>query len=200
VNALEVQRWLPLLAEWTERWHSDNGDGDTGTEAMEFVRLLGHLHLNNFRLWHQEDVARRTDIEPSEIARVKRAVDKLNQQRNDAIEQIDEWLLATRYGHLGADLPLRTETPGAAMDRLSVLALKVFHMQEQTERKDAGVAHVDACAGKLTVLLAQRTDLARALEEMLGDLERGLIRMRVYRQFKMYNDPTLNPQLYQRRG
>ena len=195
MNVLEVTRWSSDLEAWTARWHEDESFAPPA--ADEFSRLLVGLHRSNFLLWHEEDVARRTDVDPAEIARVKRAVDRLNQQRNDSIELIDEWLLVTRYAHLAdRDLPLRTETPGQATDRLSVLALKVFHMREQTLRADVSAEHVQACTRKLVTLVAQRTDLSRALADMLAELERGAIRMKIYRQFKMYNDPSLNPQLY----
>lgn len=195
MNVLDVPAWVAELESWTVRWHEDEAYAPPA--AGDFTRLLAALHRHNFLLWHEEDIARRTDVAAEEIARVKRAVDRLNQQRNDAIETIDEWLLATRYGHLvEQDLPLRTEMPGQATDRLSILTLKVFHMREQTLRTDAPVEHLQACGRKLAVLVAQREDLARALAAMLGELERGAIRMKIYRQFKMYNDPALNPQLY----
>jgi hypothetical protein len=199
LNVLDVPAWVAELESWTVRWHEDEAFAPAAPD--DFTRLLAGLHRHNFLLWHEEDIARRTDVAAEEIARVKRAVDRLNQQRNDAIETIDEWLLATRYGHLvERDLPLRTEMPGQATDRLSILTLKVFHMREQTLRTDAPVEHLQACGRKLAVLVAQREDLARALGAMLGELERGAIRMKIYRQFKMYNDPALNPQLYGKRG
>ncbi len=199
MNVLDVPAWVAELETWTVRWHEDEAFAPPA--ADEFDRLLGGLHRQNFLLWHEEDIARRTDVDAAEIARVKRAVDRLNQQRNDSIEKIDEWLLATRYGPLAErDLPLRTETPGQAADRLASLPLTVFHMREQTLRTDASAEHIQACTRKLEVLVAQRGDLSRALAAMLGELERGAIRMRIYRQFKMYNDPALNPQLYGKRG
>lgn len=197
MNVGDVDKWALLLVDWTEAWHRDEAH-EPGVDGP-FGALLLRLHRQNHLLWHQEDIARRTDVEPSETARVKRAGDVLNQQRNDSIERIDEWLIETRYAHLvDRDLPLRTETPGSAVDRLSVLALKIFHMREQTQRSDATAAHREACARKLEILLAQRADLSGALARFVAELDAGTVRMKVYRQFKMYNDPTLNPQLYAR--
>lgn len=180
---------------WTRMWHDD--------EALQpednsiFMQVALELHKYNYLIWHQEDIARRSDIDADAIARVKRTIDKLNQKRNDSIERIDEWLCNNKYAHLMTqNLPLRTETPGSVFDRLSILALKVFHMREQTERIGVEQSLIDACQQKLKILLKQQKDLQESLISMLNDLNNGNIRMKIYRQFKMYNDPDLNPQLY----
>lgn len=161
------------------------------------TRLVLELHRYNYLIWHEEDKARRTNARSLEIAAVKRNIDRLNQKRNDSIERVDEWLLKNSFGHLAdLDLPMRTETPGSAFDRLSVLALKVFHMEEQTERADVQQTHINACRDRLRILRRQQMDLRESLQAMLSDLAGGKIRMKVYRQFKMYNDPDLNPEIY----
>jgi hypothetical protein len=154
-------------------------------------------HLYNALLWHEEDKARRTDVAAEKIATSKRLIDQYNQARSDAIESLDESLLAA----LGrAEFPfgarLHSETPGAMVDRLSVLALKIFHMRAQAERRDARPDHITLCRNKLDRLTMQRNDLCGCLNSLLQDAVAGRAYFKVYRQFKMYNDPSLNPYLY----
>ncbi len=192
-----------------ERWHQAEPapappfpEGREVPSPEELRVLARDEHLVNFRLWHVEDEARRVDVDDAVIADCKRRIDALNQARNDLIERVDACLVALLEPLLPPDAAERhnTETVGNAMDRLSILALKAFHMREQAERADATAEHRDACAAKLDVLLAQRADLSRAVAELLGDYAAGARRPLVYRQFKMYNDPSLNPQLYGRKA
>jgi len=165
--------------------------------SNSFETLICELHHLNFLLWEEEDQARRTDLDATILVRIKRSGHQLNQQRNDAVERIDEWLLENHYGYLAdASLPLRTETPGSALDRLSILSLKIYYMGKQLERRDVDEQHIETCRSKLEVLLMQKEDLERALSELIWDLNDGRIRMKAYRQFKMYNDPNLNPHLH----
>lgn len=154
-------------------------------------------HRFNTLLWNEEDKARRTDVDASEIAACKRLIDRYNQQRNDAVEAIDELILAQlRIAMPAPDARLNSETAGAMIDRLSILALKIHHMREQTRRVDVDATHIAGCSAKLDRLNTQRRDLASCLHELLVDAMAGRAWFKVYRQFKMYNDPTLNPYLY----
>jgi hypothetical protein len=154
-------------------------------------------HRCNCRLWTEEDQARRRDVPDSAIAANKRNIDAFNQRRNDAIEKIDEGLLALLPAQQrGADARLNSETAGAMIDRLSILALKIFHMRIQTERRDASREHLETSRARLARLTEQRADLAGCLDALLADCLAGRARFKVYRQFKMYNDPAFNPYLY----
>jgi hypothetical protein len=154
-------------------------------------------HHCNCQLWKEEDRARRRDVPEAEIAASKRLIDRYNQQRNDAVEAIDEAILSgLAHVRLRAGARLSSETAGAMVDRLSILALKIHHMRLQAQRAEAGQAHVQLCGVKLERLLAQRADLAGCLDRLLREARSGDTYFKVYRQFKMYNDPALNPYLY----
>lgn len=193
---LDVAAIAELQTERTTRWHRED-PGVLDTNGL--LHLVEENHLRNFLLWHEEDEARIDDLGAEHVYRAKRAIDGLNQARNDFIERIDD-LLYQAFGPFGEDCPMNSETPGMIIDRLSILALKEFHMREQAERPDAEDHHREACAGKLEVILRQRRDLADALGALVDQMSAGKRGFRVYRQFKMYNDPSLNPQLYRRRS
>ena len=159
---------------------------------------IAENHCYNSRLWQEEDKARRTDVDDAEIAGSKRLIDQYNQKRNDAIEALDESILM-ELGNIqpAENMRLNSETAGAMIDRLSILALKIYHMREQTERSDASPDHIETCRDKLERLNAQRQDLISCLDHLLTETAEGRAYFKIYRQFKMYNDPTLNPYLYQ---
>ena len=147
--------------------------------------------------WHLEDIIRDPQIDPVEALAIKRRIDKSNQVRTDMVEYIDSYLL-DKYKAVvpQSDARLNTETPAWAIDRLSILALKIYHMRQETQRSDVDEAHRDACRKKLDVLLSQQVDLSRAIEELIEDIEAGRKYMKTYKQMKMYNYPALNPVLY----
>jgi hypothetical protein len=149
--------------------------------------------------WHFEDIIRDPHINPVEALSLKRRIDKSNQDRTDLVEDIDSYF-RHQYSHVKPlpDARLNTESPAWALDRLSILALKIYHMREQVARKDASEAHISKCKAKLAVLLEQQKDLSLAIEQLLEDIEAGRKYMKVYRQMKMYNDPATNPILYKK--
>ncbi|MBQ9577057.1 MAG: DUF4254 domain-containing protein [Muribaculaceae bacterium] len=147
--------------------------------------------------WHLEDIIRDENIDPVEALALKRRIDHSNQDRTDLVEEIDSYF---RKQYAGVTIlpgaTINTESPAWAIDRLSILALKIWHMREQTERTDATADHVAKCRAKLDVLLEQRVDLTAAIDQLLDDIAAGRKFMKVYRQMKMYNDPETNPVLY----
>jgi hypothetical protein len=147
--------------------------------------------------WHLEDIIRDPNIDPVEALAIKRRIDHSNQVRTDMVEYIDSYFL-DKYKDIeaAADARINTETPAWAIDRLSILALKIYHMRQEVERNDVEQAHKEACQKKLDVLLSQQVDLSTAIEELLEDIEAGRKYMKTYKQMKMYNDPSLNPVLY----
>ncbi len=163
-------------------------------------QLVCQQHLFNYELWHQEDIARSPDVSDGEIAQVKRAIDGFNQARNDTIEKLDDWLteqLTTQRIAPRAGAKQNTETPGSAIDRLSIMALRLYHYREQLERTDADAEHLAKVRQRIALCEEQRGDLSRSLEELLQAIMAGERVHKTYRQMKMYNDPSLNPYLYQ---
>ena len=147
--------------------------------------------------WHFEDIIRDPKIDPAEALVLKRRIDKSNQDRTDLVEQIDSYFRETyKDVKVQADARINTESPAWAVDRLSILALKIYHMKEQVERPEASAEHKAKCQAKLDVLLEQQVDLSTAIDQLLEDIEAGRKYMKVYRQMKMYNDPSTNPILY----
>ena len=147
--------------------------------------------------WHLEDIIRDEAIDPVAALALKRRIDRSNQDRTDLVEEIDSYFRQQYAGvTVKDDATINTESPAWAIDRLSILALKIWHMREQTERTDADAAHIAKCQAKLDVLLEQRIDLTTAIDQLLDDIAAGRKFMKVYRQMKMYNDPETNPVLY----
>lgn len=192
---IDVREITRLHQQMVTDWH--HRDLDNSYEGL--LEIVCRQFQFNFLLWHEEDLARSPDATDERIASVKRAIDRYNQQRNDWIERIDDWItedLAGRQVRWPDDAPLNTETPGSVIDRLSILTLRIYHLEEQLQRSDVSDEHRESVGRKLQICRVQHQDLARSLEQLLSDIYAGRKRHRTYRMFKMYNDPALNPYLY----
>ncbi|MCC6125537.1 MAG: DUF4254 domain-containing protein [Pirellulales bacterium] len=192
---IDVREITHLHAEAVQRWHKQEIDNP----FSGLLEVICRQHEQNFRLWHQEDIARSPDVSDFDLAQVKRAIDKLNQRRNDLIEQVDDCLireLAAAGVAPWKNARLNTETPGSVIDKLSILSLRIFHMEEQVFRTDATEEHREKVKARLEILHEQHRDMSSSLRDLLEDIFAGRKRLKIYRQFKMYNDPTLNPYLY----
>ena len=175
------------------RWHEQDFDNPHSS----LLQIICQQHESNFRLWHQEDIARSPRANDAEIAKVKRAIDRLNQSRNDLIEAIDDAItteLATVI--VAPDARLNTETIGSVIDRLSILSLRIFHYQEQLTRTGQSDAFYESARGRVQVCQRQQADLSQSLQELMDEVVAGRKHHRTYRQLKMYNDPQLNPAIY----
>ncbi|MGB8479032.1 MAG: DUF4254 domain-containing protein [Acidobacteriaceae bacterium] len=186
---------LQVFDEWTVRWHQSPF---AQKPPDDFNAAVEELHRANFELWHQEDKARDVYSGDAAIAAAKRAIDSINQRRNDQIERCDELLLE---GLSAQKLPnsqaeMHSETPGMMLDRLSIVSLKIYHTREETERIPSPPGHRERNLRRLAILENQRNDLARCLDRLWQRVLCGELRFQIYRQLKMYNDPDLNPVLY----
>ncbi len=194
LDALLITR---MHEEMTAALHESEGQLEIETSADGLMALAMAQHRANFELWHEEDNARAPEASDAEIARVKRAIDVLNQRRNDLVEKMDLWLI-DKLDQNDAS-PLHSETPGLMVDRLSILALKIYHTREEGHRMSATEEHRQRNVKRLALLEEQRNDLAECLDFLWAEVLQGTRRFKLYRQLKMYNDPELNPAVYGRR-
>jgi hypothetical protein len=193
LNALEITR---LQDEATVRWHTDEPwPNPLAAAPPQLLQLALANHRANFDLWHQEDQAREPGVTHAAMADIKRSIDTLNQQRNDFVEAMDRLLLAAA-GSQNPDAPLHSESPGLILDRLSILALKIYHTAQECCRPTASEAHHQKNRSRLALLEEQRNDLAACLDALWKETLSGKRRFKLYRQMKMYNDPDLNPSVY----
>jgi len=166
----------------------------------EFKSIEYYLYLKNWIdtvQWHLEDIIRNPAIDPVEALTLKRRIDKSNQERTDLVELIDSYFYdQNKNVEVKATAIINTESPAWAIDRLSILHLKIYHMQQEVDRKDSSPEHMAQCLIKLNILLEQQTDLSISIDQLIDDIAKGDKRMKVYKQMKMYNDPSLNPVLY----
>ena len=188
---LDAQEIAARQTDLTTRWHltppAATGEG--------FFHLLEENHLRNFSLWHEEDVARRDDLGFEAVYRAKRNIDRFNQERNNFAEEMDQAVTAALKPP-ESGCPRNSETPGMMIDRLSILALKEYHMHEETVRPGASADHRQKCGEKLARIRRQRADLTTCLADLFTEVAAQRRTFSVSFQFKMYNDPALNPQLY----
>jgi hypothetical protein len=179
------------------RWH-ENDRAEADLENQAFLTRVARQHRANFELWHIEDDARRPGASDAELAEVKRRIDATNQRRNDAVEDLDGALLETLASRAlpNPSADLHSETPGLMIDRLSILSLKIYHTREESCRDDAPAGHAERNCERLVILEEQRADLAHCLDTLWSGILAGRKRFKLYRQMKMYNDPSLNPAIY----
>jgi Protein of unknown function (DUF4254) len=194
---LSADAIVKLDDELTSAWHALPESSDSVPADPWLVRVA-RQHRANFDLWHIEDEARTPGATDAQLADVKRRIDVTNQLRNDLAEDLDrtllDWLAPQRLPF--EDAPLHSETPGLIIDRLSILALKIYHTREEAERCDGPPEHCERNRARLAILVDQRADLARCLDLLWRETLGGTRRFKLYRQLKMYNDPTLNPAIY----
>jgi hypothetical protein len=193
LDALLITR---MQDEMTLTLHVAEGALGVEANADGLMMLVMAQHQANFDLWHEEDKARVPGVPDAEIVRVKRAIDRLNQRRNDLVEEMDGWLMERLQQSVEA--PLHSETPGLMIDRLSILALKIYHTQEEAYRASATEEHRARNGARVALLAEQRGDLAGCLDSLWAQVLEGSRRFKLYRQLKMYNDPELNPAIYGR--
>lgn len=197
---ISAQNCYDIFARATADYHiTDNVDANVPNPYAEetIEHTLYAKNLVDAVQWHLEDIIRDPEIDPVAALALKRRIDRSNQVRTDMVEELDTYC-RTQYADVKpqADATINTESPAWALDRLSILALKIYHMQAETARTDASPEHIAKCRGKLGVLLEQRSDLISAIDQLLNDIAEGKKYMKVYRQMKMYNDPDTNPVLY----
>lgn len=195
-----TQLSMPIFEKAINDYHVNDNVDTPINNPYEERSIEYYLYLKNWIdtvQWHLEDIIRDPEIDPVEALAIKRRIDKSNQDRTDLVEMIDSYFL-DKYKDVKVlpDAVINTESPAWAVDRLSILELKIYHMKEQVERDDADEKHKEQCNRKLAVLMEQRKDLASAIDQLLSDIESGKKYMKVYKQMKMYNDPSTNPVLY----
>jgi hypothetical protein len=197
------QHCIDIFNTVIEKYHqTDNVDAPVDNpyprQSVEYFLFLKNS-IDTVQ-WHLEDIIRKPDIDAVEALQIKRRIDKSNQDRTDLVELIDSYFLDEFKDVVKSpDAQINTESPAWAIDRLSILALKIYHMRVETLRTDAATEHIDACKQKLNVLLEQQTDLSTAIDQLLEDIAAGKKYMKTYKQMKMYNDPNLNPELYNKK-
>ena len=194
------QTAYPIFVRAIDDYHRTDNVDEPVRNPYPAPGIASDLYLKNWIdtvQWHLEDIVRDPEIDPVRALEIKRRIDRSNQERTDLVERIDSYFL-TLYKDVTPqpDATINTESPAWAVDRLSILALKIYHMREEAGRTDADPEHIAACRRKLAVLTEQRADLSTALDQLLDDIAAGRKYMKVYRQMKMYNDPSLNPVLY----
>jgi len=199
----DLDEILAMQIRTVARWHLEPVTNPYAIEEEHpsLAAIACQQHQYNYLLWHEEDIARSPDVTDSQIANVKRNIDRYNQLRNDWIEKVDDWItddLNSQQVQILQDAKLATETPGSAIDRLSIISLRIYHLEEQLQRTDVDESHREKVKHRLAICRLQHAELSQSLRELLENIYAGRNKHRTYRQFKMYNDPSLNPYLYNR--
>lgn len=195
---LKANYILSIFEKSVKEWH-EKIESKYEKDSMEEI-LYSKNQIDTIQ-WHVEDEIRRPDLPDSDLVKFKREIDALNQKRTDLVEKLDDYFY-NQFVNV-SKLPnskMNSETPAWLIDRMSILELKIFHMDEQVNRKDASVTHIETCRKKLEILLEQKKDLSICLDDLLLELSEGKKYMKVYRQMKMYNDQNLNPSLYKNKS
>ena len=200
---MKIDEIYDIFARQVAEYHKiDSVDAPTQNPFMEgsFEHLLWEKSFVDTVQWHLEDLIRPDDVDPVEALRLKRWIDRSNQRRTDMVERIDDYYMQ-RFGSVTPlpDAKINTETPAWAIDRLSILALKIYHFAIEVERKGVSAEQHERCVSKYNTLLEQKADLMQAIGDLLDELATGKKQMKLYRQMKMYNDPSLNPMLYNKK-
>ena len=192
----------PIFVQVINDYHKTDCVDTPISNPYELKTIEYYLYLKNWIdtvQWHLEDIIRDESITPDQALLIKRRIDASNQKRTDLVEYLDSWFLNHFIDIVPAkEATINTETPAWALDRLSILALKIYHMNLEAERQSATPEHRAKCTTKLDVLLEQKTDLMTSINQLLADIENGKVKMKTYKQMKMYNDESLNPVLYQK--
>jgi len=190
----------PIFEQATNDYHLKDDVNTPVNNPFKEQSIKFYLYMKNWIdavQWHLEDIIRDPEIIPEEAITIKRRIDKSNQERTDLVELIDSYFLDQyKDVRIHPEATINTESPAWAIDRLSILMLKIYHWQQEYMRKNASATHKKTCAEKLNILYEQKKDLSTALDQLLDDIEKGNKYMKVYRQMKMYNDPSFNPVLY----
>ena len=198
---MNAKEFNSLFDKVIDTYHVIDSVDQPFTNPYDKTALISHLLYRKSWIdtvqWHYEDIIRLPDINPVEALTLKRKIDASNQDRTDMVEYIDSYYLEKYHGvTLISDAKINTESPAWAIDRLSILALKIYHMREEANRETASEEHRSNCQTKLNILLEQRQDLSAAIDDLVEDIASGKKYMKVYKQMKMYNDDELNPMLY----
>lgn len=200
---MQVDKWINIFQQSINDYHQQDSVDAELKNPYQKDSLEHLMYVKNWVdtvQWHLEDIIRNPQIDPVEALVIKRRIDASNQYRTDLVEFIDSWFLNSYSNvEIKQDAVYNTESPAWAIDRLSILELKIFHMQIEADRTDASEEHRNNCRQKLNVLLTQRVDLSTAIEQLMHDIAEGKKFMKVYKQMKMYNDESLNPVLYQKK-
>lgn len=196
---LSASKTVEVFIQSIQDWHlkSEIHPNPYPKESLEFL-FYNKNHVDTIQ-WHEEDEIRRPDLPDQNLVKIKRNIDRLNQERTNMVELIDDYIFNLyKDQKRNSDAKMNSETPAWLIDRMSILELKIYHMEEQTARTDASLEHISACKSKLEILLEQRKDMSTCLDQLLEDIKSGSRYFKVYRQMKMYNDTSLNPALYKK--